>query len=299
MTLSVHYLRESRDAGERLAARLSVPAHPIEVHPFPDQELRVTVAPAAATNIVFASLHQPNEKIISLLLACDALRRRGARRLVLVAPYLCYMRQDIDFHAGEAISQKVIGKLLAGVVDRVLTFNAHLHRTADIRAVFPGITCENLSAVRQIAALLRQTLDPHTVVVGPDEESLPLASALGDQLGLAHTVGHKVRRSDRNTTVMFDNPASVAGHPTLLIDDIVSSGGTLMACARELHAAGATYIDAVAVHALFPATLLPALSHSGIRSVKSTDSVPHPTNAIPLDATLADALTEEATGTVA
>ena len=58
---------------------------------------------------------------------------------MLLAPYLCYMRQDAAFHEGEAISQKVIGALIAGCVDRVITVDAHLHRTPDIRAVFPGI----------------------------------------------------------------------------------------------------------------------------------------------------------------
>ena len=73
------------------------------------------------------------EKLVALLLAVEALRRNGAKRLVLVAPYLCYMRQDIAFQPGEAISQKAIGGLLAGLVDRVITVDAHLHRTPDIR----------------------------------------------------------------------------------------------------------------------------------------------------------------------
>jgi ribose-phosphate pyrophosphokinase len=79
----------------------------------------------------------------------------------------------------------------------------------------------------------------------------------------------------------------------------MSSGGTLMTCARELHGAGATSVDAVVVHALFPAALMPVLAEAGIRSIRSTDSVPHPTNAVPLDAILADALTAETSGSVA
>jgi ribose-phosphate pyrophosphokinase len=130
----------------RLAERLGVAMHAIELHRFPDGELRVTVAPAAATVIVYASLDQPNDKLLALSFAAEALRRGGAKRLVLMAPYLCYMRQDAAFRDGEAVSQTVIGKMLAGSFDRVITVDAHLHRTKDIRDVFPGIEAENLSA---------------------------------------------------------------------------------------------------------------------------------------------------------
>ncbi len=99
-------------------------------------------------------LIDPNDKLISILFAAEALRRNGAERLVLVAPYLCYMRQDAAFKAGEAISQKVVGRLLAETFDRVITVDAHLHRTKTIQSVFPGIEAEDLSAMPAIADVL-------------------------------------------------------------------------------------------------------------------------------------------------
>ena len=84
-----------------------------------------------------------------------------------------------------------------------------------------------------------------------------------------------------------------AGRPALLVDDIVSSGGTLIACVQALRAAGATTIDAIVTHALFAPELVGKLFEAGIRSVKSTDSVPHPSNAIALDGVLAEALRKE------
>src|SRR5665811_2497243 len=85
---------------ERLAERLGVAMHAIALHRFPDGELRVIVGAAASTVIVYASLDQPNDKLLALSFAAEALRRGGAKRLVLVAPYLCYMRQDAAFHEG-------------------------------------------------------------------------------------------------------------------------------------------------------------------------------------------------------
>ncbi len=205
-------LPASAAQARRLAARLALPLDEIAVHRFPDGELRVTVAPATPTTILFASLADPNEKLLALLFAAEALLRGGAQRLVLVSPYLCYMRQDAAFHAGEAISQKVVGRLLAGSFDRVVTVDAHLHRTKDIRDVFPGIVADNLSAVPAIADALRgKGVDPATVVVGPDEESRPWVADLAHRLGLAHAVGDKSRRGDRSVVIEFAERAPVQG----------------------------------------------------------------------------------------
>jgi len=281
-----------RDAAA-IAAQLGVPLHDIAVHAFPDGEIRVTVGPAAPTTIIHASLDRPNDKLIALTLACEALRRGGCARIVLVAPYLCYMRQDAAFHPGEAISQRAIGRLLGELFDRIITVDAHLHRTASIGEMFPGIAAENLSAMPAIAQALGGTLDPASVVVGPDAESRPWVRDLADLLGLAHAVARKLRKGDHDVTVEFPEAGLVAGRPILLVDDIVSSGGTLIACAQALKAAKATTVDAVITHALFPAGLHDAFAAAGIRSVRSTTSVLHPTNAISLAAPLADALRGE------
>lgn len=296
--ISLQTLPSCTDAARRLAARLGIACDEIALHRFPDGELRVTVAPAADTTILYTALDQPNDKLIALLFAAEALRRGGARRLVLVAPYLCYMRQDTAFHAGEAISQRAMGALLATIVDRVVTVDAHLHRTTDIRSVFPGIEAQNLSAMPTIAnALAAGGIDPATVVIGPDAESEPWVNDLAGRLGLQHTVARKSRQGDRSVDITFADPALLSGRPALMVDDIVSSGTTLMVAARALRTIGATAVDAVVTHALFPPAMIAAFADAGIRSIRSTDSVPHPTNAIALDESLAAALRSELTET--
>ena len=277
-----------------LAEGLDVPIYDVQVHRFPDAEVRLTLGGASTTALLYLPLDQPNDKLVLLLLACDALRRSGTRRIVLVAPYLCYMRQDIAFHPLEAVSQSAVGRLLSGLVDRVVTVDAHLHRTKHLGAVFPGIEADNLSAMPALAAALAQTsLDPATLVVGPDEESEPWVAALASPLNLAHAVGHKERRGDHNVDIRFDEAAPIAGRPVLLVDDIVASGGTMQTCARRLKTLGATRIDVVITHALFPAALLDDFHQAGVRSVRSTTSVPHITNAISLSPVLIDALQRE------
>ena len=106
-------------------------------------------------------------------------------------------------------------------------------------------------------------------------------------------VAQKVRRGDRSVEIGFAESTSIAGRPVLLVDDIVSSGGTLIACAEALTAAGATTVDAVITHALFPPEMVNAFANAGIRSIRSTSSVPHPSNAIPLDDVFTAALRSE------
>jgi ribose-phosphate pyrophosphokinase len=288
-------LPDSFEAAQRLAKRLGVPCDTIELHRFPDGELRVRVGAAAATTLIHASLDHPNDKLIALLFAAEALRRGGARRLILLAPYLCYMRQDTAFHQGEAISQRVIGKLLSYNFDRIITVDAHLHRTPQIGAMFDGVEAQNLSAAPAMAAALAGTNDPQTIVVGPDSESLPWVRDLAGRLGCDYAVAEKARRGDRAVEVGFPEPARFASRPVLLVDDIVSSGGTLIACAQQLVAAGVTQVDAVITHALFPPEMVEAFKTAGIESVRSTDSVAHPTNAIALDELFAAALCNEFT----
>lgn len=278
--------------GARLAAKLDLPHHVIDVHRFPDGELRVTVGPATATVILYAPLDHPNDKLVALLFAAEALRRGGAKRLVLVAPYLCYMRQDKAFHPGEAISQTAVGAWLATMVDRVVTVDAHLHRTHDICAVFPGIEAQDLSAMPAIARAL-SGIAASTVVVGPDEESQGWVGDLAGRLGLAHAVGRKTRAGDRSVQIAFADPGLFKGRPALLVDDIVSSGETLMVAAQALRAAHASAVEAVITHALFPPDMINEFHRAGIDTVRSTSSVPHPSNAIPLDDVLAAALKKE------
>ncbi len=284
------------DDAARLAALLDIKMHAIDVHRFPDGELRVTIGPVASTMIIYASLDQPNDKLLALLFAAEALRRAGAKRLVLVAPYLCYMRQDTAFHEGEAISQIVVGRLIAETFDRVITVDAHLHRTKTIEEVFIGIETENMSAMSVIADfLVAGKYDPGTIVVGPDAESESWVRDLARRLKADYAVAQKVRRGDRSVDMSFANQKIFVGRPVVLVDDIVSSGGTIMACTKALLAAGARSVDAVITHALFPREMAGAFMAAGLRSIVSTHSVPHPTNAIKLDAIFAGALRSEFT----
>ena len=288
---SVHALPGQEAPAQRLAAQLGVSAHEISVHRFPDGESRVRVHPADGTAILYGSLDRPNGKLIELMLAASALRENGATALVLVAPYMCYMRQDTAFHPGEAVSQQVIGGFLAERFDRIVTVDPHLHRTPRIDAVFPGTPSVALSAAPLIADLLRgDGAPPTTLIVGPDSEARQWVEAVARPLGLDFIVGEKIRSDDRRVSLTLPGAASAKGRPAVIVDDVISSGSTIIACAEALRQAGATRIDVVTVHALFGRDDFQRMTDAGVTRILSSDSVPHETNGLFLAPLLTTAL---------
>jgi ribose-phosphate pyrophosphokinase len=274
-----------------LAEALQLARSAIDVHRFPDGESLVRIDMAADTAIIYRSLDHPNDKLVELMLAAAACRDAGAERLVLVAPYLCYMRQDTAFREGEAVSQRVVAQLLDDVFDAVLTVDPHLHRIGDLGEIFPSARTFALSAAPLLAEHLRAGGYPaDTVLLGPDGESRQWVEAVAAPLGLETVVGRKIRHGDRDVRIEIPDAAALAGRAVVMVDDVVSTGTTLAVCARQLAAAGVRRIDALAVHMLAGPEDVARLRDAGIAGVASTDSVPHESNAVHLAPLLAATL---------
>lgn len=290
----LHAFSDEAGPASALAAALRIDARTVDVHTFPDGEVLPTIPDAAATTIVYRSLARPNDKLIPLLLACDAWRRAGAKRLILVAPYLCYLRQDAVFTPGQPNSQAVIGDLLGARFDRIVTVDAHLHRTPSIESVFPQTAATNLTAALAIAGWLRRNHPSVDFILGPDVESEPWASQVAAALRAPCRLFSKTRRGDADVRLTLQNPENFAGRSVALVDDICSSGGTLIEATSMLKNAGARDIVVCVAHALFDEPVAEKLRAAGASAIASTDAVRHPTNAIALAPLLADALRSEA-----
>lgn len=277
------------DQGERLAAALGQPFTTLDIHRFPDGESRVTLPLGLPERVVLCrSLDQPNEKLVELLLAARTARELGARHLTLVAPYLCYMRQDIAFHPGEAVSQRIVGGFLADLFDAVYTVDPHLHRIDRLDEAIPTGESVALSAAPAMAAFLaEQTREP--LLVGPDGESEQWVRAIAEPAGLAYAVAEKERLGDREVRVKLPE-ARFAGREVVLVDDMASTGHTLMEVVRRIREAGAERVHCLVTHALFGEEVTAGLKEAGADRVWSTDSIAHPSNAVPLAETLAKAL---------
>lgn len=276
--LTVAAMPGEEEPASRFARLLGADCRRIDVHVFPDGETRVTAPPTEKRAAIYCSLNQPNGKLAPLLFAASALRDRGAGQVILVAPYLAYMRQDKAFAPGESVSQKVIGDLFARAFDCVLTVEPHLHRVSSLDDVFGAGKGRAASAAPLLAEMIRTEGVATPVLVGPDAESASWTERVAKLLQANWLVLSKERRGDRKVELRLVADYDLAGKRVCLIDDIASSGGTLKEAAKLLKALGAARVEAHIVHALMEADGLAALQEAGIDSFLSTDSVRHPTN---------------------
>ena len=194
-------------AATGLAAALALPIALVARHRFPDGESRPVLPPVLPPRLLlFRGLQQPNEKLVELPITLPAARALGAREILLVCTYLTYIRQDMAFTPGKAVSQRHIAALLAAKVDGLITIDPHLHRIASLDELMPGCRSLALSAAPQLGAWVAQQ-GPGAFLLGPDEESLRWVAAAGRGHGLDHAVCVKQRLDDRDVRVTLPDVA--------------------------------------------------------------------------------------------
>lgn len=274
---------------QRLADRLNVPLAVAETHRFPDGESLVRLPPVLPQHVVVCrSLNQPNDKLIELLLLASAAREMGAERITLVAPYLCYMRQDIANRPGEAVSQRSIGRMLAELFDDVITVDPHLHRISRLEQAIPLANALSLSASGAIGGFLQQRLGK-AILLGPDSESQQWVSEIATAIGFDYTVANKIRHGDREVEVRLPEQ-DFCGQDVVIIDDMISTGRTLARTVDLLRNAGAGAIYTAVTHPLFCGDAEALIRAAGVKEIWSTDSIEHGTSCIRLDELLSAGL---------
>ena len=283
------YFEDETPAALRLAEAAGLVPHQVERHRFPDNEIQLTLPAHLPPRVVLLrSLHQPTDKLTELLLAAPTARQLGARHLSLVAPYLAYMRQDMAFAPGQAVSQRIVGAWLATLFDAVITVDPHLHRVATLAEAVPARQAITLGAAPLLGDWIAQHR-PGALLLGPDSESAPWVTQAAAAHGLQHAVCSKVRHGDHAVSIAL--PAcDLRGQAVVLLDDMASSGHTLATAAALALAAGAASVDVAVTHALLAGDALQRIHQAGVGEFWSTDSVAHPSNVVGLAGLLAGAI---------
>ena len=274
---------------QRLAACLDSEIKEICLHHFPDCESLVKLPASLPAHVIICrSLNQPNDKLIELMFCARTARTLGAKRITLVSPYLCYMRQDTDNHPGEAVSQRIVGKLLADLFDDVITVDPHLHRISSLNEAIPLKNSIALTAAEEIGAYLQRNLET-AVLLGPDSESEQWVARIAKKIGFDYFVANKVRRGDKEVEITIPK-WNYQSKPIVIIDDMISTGRTISKTTGILQATGADNIYVAATHPLFCCDAEQHILKAGVKEIWSTDSVNHSTSVIQLDRLLSEAV---------
>jgi ribose-phosphate pyrophosphokinase len=261
----------------------------IESRRFPDGESYVRILSdidSGSVDLVCTLVH-PDESFLRLAFAADAARSLGAREVTLIAPYLSYMRQDRRFKPGEGLSSKTFARLLSSIFDRLITVDPHLHRYPALSALYTMST-NTLHAAPLLADWIAATIQK-PLVIGPDQESEQWVSAIAARVGVPYTVLNKIRHGDRSVDVELPDLSRWRGCQPVLVDDIASSGNTLIEAARRIPLQGFPRPVCVVVHGIFAEESYQRLQALAERVV-STDSVPHESNAIGLASLVANSI---------
>ncbi|MFE8071813.1 ribose-phosphate pyrophosphokinase [Marinobacteraceae bacterium S3BR75-40.1] len=260
----------------------------LSVHAFPDGEslIRVDTPVSGRPVIILANLQGPDGKYLQLAMLCDYLRQQGASGIHLLSPYLPYMRQDKAFNPGEAVSAQLFARRLGTVVDDLTTIDPHLHRIHDLSEVY-RIPATTLHADPLIAQWIRNNLEK-PLIIGPDSESRQWAQAVAEQVGCDHLVLEKIRHGDNDVEVSAPDAHRFTDHTPVMVDDIISTGHTMIETAQHLERLKLKAPVCIGVHGLFSGDAWRAMQNSYIADIVTCDTIPHPTNRISVAQLLAD-----------
>lgn len=256
-----------------VARTLGVRIGACAVDRFPDGEVAVELLEAVRRRDVF--LVQPtsppvNDHLVELLALADACRRAAASRVTAVVPYFAYARADKRHERREPITARVVADLLQAVgVAQVVTVDLH---TPQIEGFFHA-PVDSLTAVPTLCRALRDRLPPDMVIVSPDVGRMGMATHYAQCLGVPIAVLHKHRVSGAETAVTAV-VGTVADRACLIVDDMISTGGTLATSIAALLGAGARpEIVVAATHGLLLPGARERLDHPAVREIVVTDTV--------------------------
>ena len=225
---------------------------------FPDGEIYVRVDDSDSEFAVVGSLSTA-EDLLTLALVLDVLE--GAK---VVVPYMGYARQDRSFNPGEAVSIRAIARILEEKAGEVITVNIHSERAA---SYFRKL--RNLDAMPLIGEMFRNT---DVLMISPDKGSKDRVKVAAETANCEWDYLEKTR-IDATTVEIAPKSLDVEGRDVIIVDDIISTGGTVVEASRKLYKLGARSVTAVCVHAVLADYAAIKLFNAGIRDIIATDTI--------------------------
>lgn len=270
--------RSHPDLAEAVVRELSTTLLPVDFRSYADGEVyaRMDESVRGCDVFVIQSHAAPiNESVMEQLIMVDALKRASAKRITVVAPYYPYARQDKKHRGREPISARLMADLFktAGA-ERIMSVDLH---AAQIQGFFDG-PLDHLFAMPVLMAHIRETIDKQNlVVVSPDMGRVRVADVWSDNLDVPLAIIHK-RRDPMvpNQVTVHEIVGDVRDKMCLVVDDMISTGGTIVKAAQALKNAGALGVIVAATHAVFSADAPQILNSEHIHRLIVTDTLPLP-----------------------
>jgi ribose-phosphate pyrophosphokinase len=267
--------RSNPELAERIADKLGVTLGEVELKTFANGEtyVRYDDSIRGSDAFIIQSGNPPvNDHLVELLIMIQAAKLASAKRITAVVPWYPYSRQDKKSRPREPITARLVADFLeAAGVDRVLTMDLH---AGQIQGFF-NVPVDHMTALPLFATFYRDKglYGDKVVAVSPDPGRAKMARRFGQMLEADLAIMNKVR-PEHDTAEVTEVIGSVEGKVAILSDDMIVTGGTLIAGADALMQAGATEVYACATHGLFPGNSFEKIAASTLAEVTVTDTVP-------------------------
>lgn len=275
----------------KVARELGQEVSRLEIKRFPDGEKYIRVLDDVAGKDIFliqSIYHKPDEYLLEFLFLVNTLKDLEARKVTAVVPYFAYARQDQRFNPGESVSFEIVTKLIehAGT-DEIYTIDMHLHRVPDISRIFK-IPARNLSATLLLAKYVKENFTlKNPLVIGPDEEAQQWACMAAKELNTEYDILEK-RRLGPEKVEIKPKELDARNRDIVIIDDIISTGGTILEAVRGLRKEGATNILVACTHPVLVENALAKIYQAGAYSVIGTDTIPSPISYVSVSPLIAE-----------
>ncbi len=273
----------SEGLASKMSSKMNIPLARVTRRRFADGELYVKIEEEIDESIVVGSTY-PDQGIIDILLTHNALKNAGAKRQILVVPYFGYARQDSMFQPYEAISAKVISDLIYERFEKIFVVNMHSpeglaflkDKGIEVRAEF--IIGEQVAK------------DGNDLVVSPDDGFLDEAKNVSRVSGIEAVALEKKRISDTKVQINPPDNVNFEGKKIALVDDLISTGGTILEASKMLKQQGSSKINVYCIHGLFVSG---TSKYSGfVDSISTTDTIEGPFSKISVSGLLSTKLKE-------
>ena len=257
----------SHPLSRKISTALKLPIIETQTKRFPDGELYIRILEDIKNEeILIVQTTYPDENIIELFLLLDAVKRAKAKNITVIIPYFGYARQDKQFKNGEPISAAALARLIGTLADKIITVDPHKEHILD----FFTIPAKSVSAVKPIATYLKEK--QIELVLAPDHGALDRAKQAANYLECDVDYLEKTRL-DGSTISITPKNLEVSGKTVTIIDDIISTGGTMAEAIKQLHSQDVKKIYVACTHGLFAGSAIKKLQESGCEEIIATDTI--------------------------
>lgn len=251
-----------------------------EIRQFPDGETYIQIISDVMDKevVLICTLNQPDAKLLMVYFLAKTAKELGAKSIALVAPYLAYMRQDKVFNPGEAVTSTYFAQLISSFIDTLITIDPHLHRRNSLSEIY-SISTRLGHAADHISAWIKNNIDK-PLLIGPDIESKQWVSEVAKNADAPYIILTKIRHGDRKVKVSVPAMKQYKEYTPVLIDDIISTGRTMIETIKQLKISEMKPPICITVHAVFAGNSFQEIKNSGAREIISCNTIQHESNRI-------------------